>query len=446
MKRVLIITYYWPPSGGSGVQRWLKFTKYLRDFGWEPVIYTPINPELMAVDNSLESEIPEGVEVVKREILEPYSIYRALTGKKKGDIKPGFINTGGDLSLLIRSNLFIPDPKCFWVRPSIRFLKKWLKKNPVDAIVSTGPPHSMHLIAKGVAKSLKIPWIADFRDPWTKMFTFKFMKYTAPAKALHSLLEKRVVRGADKVLTVTSTIAEELQELRAGASCATAKDGADRKGSADRWLEVPVITNGYDPTDFPEGTAELDKEFSITYTGLFVKSQNPEVLWNLLSDWVNHDPDFALVLKIRLVGHTDGAILQSIEKAGLNPYLERVDYMTHEKVTQLQRSSQLLFLSVGMEPESKGILTGKFFEYLAARRPILGFGLKGGDMDVALGESEGGTMFDYEDERGCRRWLEDRYAEYLTGFVPPTDGNIEKYSRRELTRRLALLLDEITRK
>ena len=111
MKRVLIITYYWPPSGGSGVQRWLKFTKYLRDFGWEPVIYTPSNPELMAVDNTLEGEVPKGVEVISREILEPYSLYRTLTGKKKGDIKPGFINTGGGLSLFIRSNLFIPDPK-----------------------------------------------------------------------------------------------------------------------------------------------------------------------------------------------------------------------------------------------------------------------------------------------------------------------------------------------
>ncbi|MDD2491863.1 MAG: glycosyltransferase [Bacteroidales bacterium] len=437
-RRVLIIAYYWPPSGGSGVQRWLKFTKYLRDFGWEPVIYTPANPEYMALDNSLQSEIPEGVQVVKREILEPYSIYRALTGKKKGEIKPGFINSGGGASLFIRSNLFVPDPKCLWIYPSRRFLKKWLRDNPVDAIVSTGPPHSMHLIAKGVAKSLRIPWIADFRDPWTKMFTFKYMKYSAPVKALHSMLERRVVRGADVVLTVTSTIARELEEVRIGSA-------AGKGGEADR-LKVPVITNGYDPADFPEGTTKLDKEFSITYTGLFVKSQNPVILWGILSKWVKQDPDFASVLKIRLVGHTDGTILQSIEEAELTPYLERIDYMSHDKVTELQSSSQLLLLSGGMEPESRGILTGKFFEYLAARRPIIGFGPKGGDMDIALGESEGGAMFDYDDERGARRWLEDRYAEYLAGGIPPADGNIENYSRRELTRRLALILDEITRK
>ena len=424
-KKVLIITYYWPPSGGSGVQRWLKFTKYLRDFGWEPVIYTPANPELMAVDNSLAAEIPEGVRVIRRDILEPYSIYRALTGKKKGDIKPGFINTGGGTSLFIRSNLFIPDPKCLWIAPSRRFLKRWLRENPVEAIVRTGPPHSMHLIAKGVAKSLKIPWIADFRDPWTKMFTFKYMKYSAPVKAIHTLLERSVVKGADVVLTVTSTIAGELEEVRSG--------------------EVPVITNGFDPADFQKGETRLDKMFSITYTGLFVKSQNPVILWDILSKWVKQDAEFASVLKIRLVGHTDGTILQSIEEAELTPYLERIDYMSHDKVTELQSSSQLLLLSGGMEPESRGILTGKFFEYLASRRPILGFGPKGGDMDIALGESEGGAMFDYDDVRGCRRWLEDRYAEYKSGEVPPADGNIEKYSRKELTRRLALILDEITR-
>ena len=425
-RKVLIITYYWPPSGGSGVQRWLKFTKYLREFGWEPVIYTPANPELMAVDNSLSAEIPDDIQVVKKDITEPYSIYRAITGKKKGDIKPGFINTGGGVSLFIRSNLFIPDPKCLWIAPSRRYLKKWLREYPVDAIASTGPPHSMHLIAKGVAKSLGIPWLADFRDPWTKMFTFKYMNYSAPVRSIHATLERRVVRGADMVLTVTDTIAGELSGVRRGG-------------------EVPVITNGYDPADFPEREVTLDKEFSITYTGLFVKSQNPLILWKILAEWVKQNPEFAQVLKIRLVGHTDESILQSIENAGLNPYLEKIDYMSHDKVTELQRSSQLLLLSGGMEPESRGILTGKFFEYLASRRPIIGFGPKGGDMDIALCESEGGAMFDYDDERGSRRWLEERYAEYLSGAVPPADGNIEKYSRKELTKRLALLLDKITR-
>jgi len=156
-KKVLIITYYWPPSGGSGVQRWLKFTKYLRDFGWEPIIYTPANPELMAVDNSLAAEIPEGVRVIRRDILEPYSIYRALTGKKKGDIKPGFINYRRRHIPIHKKQPLHTGPKMSLDRPPSKngSSKRWLRENPVDAIVSTGPPHSMHLIAKGVAKSLK---------------------------------------------------------------------------------------------------------------------------------------------------------------------------------------------------------------------------------------------------------------------------------------------------
>ena len=443
-KKVLIITYYWPPSGGSGVQRWLKFTKYLMDFGWEPVIYTPDNPEFMATDNTLEAEIPQGVQVIRREIVEPYSLYKILTGKKGKSIKPGFITGGGSgagsvpfkerFSLFIRSNLFIPDPKCMWIGPSAGFLKKYLRENPVDAIVSTGPPHSMHLIAKRVAKSTGIPWIADFRDPWTKMYNFKYMKYSAPVRFIHSLLEKRVVTNASAVLTVTSTIAGELQEVRDLSNIVFAKK---------RLSKVEVITNGFDHADFPDIPAELDKEFSITYTGLFVKTQNPAVLWKVLGEKVKADSSFAASLKIKLIGHSDGAIHDDIHSNGLWENLEQFDYMSHDKITGIQRSSQILLLGGGMEPESKGILTGKFFEYLAARRPILGFGPKGGDMDIALTECEAGEMFAYSDEKGCREWIEKRYSEFLAGRVEPVSGNIEQYSRKFLTGRLADMLDRV---
>lgn len=443
-KKVLIISYYWPPSGGSGVQRWLKFTKYLRDFGWEPVIYTPDNPEFMSVDNTLEAEIPQGVQVIRREIFEPYSLYKMFTGKKGKSIKPGFIGGGGSgarafplkekISLFIRSNLFIPDPKCMWIIPSAIFLKKYLRENPVDAIVSTGPPHSMHLIAKRVAKATGIPWLADFRDPWTKMYNFKYMRYSAPVRYIHSVLEKGVVTKASAVLTVTNTIAGELQAVR---------DLTNIVYSRQRLPKVEVITNGYDHADFPEGAAELDKEFTITYTGLFVRTQNPAILWKVLGEKVKADPAFAASLKIKLIGHSDGAILDDIHSNDLWENLEQFDYMSHDKITQVQRNSQILLLGGGMEPESKGILTGKFFEYLAARRPILGFGPKGGDMDIALSECEAGEMFDYGNEAGCRLWIEQRYAEYLAGGVGSVCGNIEQYSRKVLTGRLANMLDRM---
>ncbi len=435
MKRVLIITYYWPPAGGSGVQRWLKFVKYLREFGYEPVVYTPLNPEFMAVDKTLLSEIPAGVEVIKREITEPYSIYKLFTGKKRSGVKPGFIKSSNGkskiserLSLFIRSNLFIPDPKMLWISPSARFLIKYLKESSVDAIVSTGPPHSMHLIAKRVSKATGIPWLADFRDPWTKMYNFKYLGCTKPVLSLHKKMERGVIKSADAVVTVTNTIAAELQELNPK-------------------RRVEVITNGYDSADFKEMDVMPEEKFTITYTGLFVSTQNPTVLWKTLGERVGAGKTgLAESLQIRLIGHIDSSIMEDIAKYGLEPYLVKMDYMPHNEVIEKQRAATVLLLASGREPESAGIMTGKFFEYLAAGRPILGFGPKGGDMDIALEESRAGEMFDYEDYPGVAKWVDAQYALYTIGGAPVMEGDILKYSRRELTKKMAAVLDDICKK
>lgn len=433
MRRVLIITYYWPPSGGSGVQRWLKFVKYLRDYGYEPIVYTPLNPELMAKDESLLKEIPEGVEILKREITEPYNLYKIFTGKKSSQVKPGFINNSGSglgrgsvkekISLFIRSNFFIPDPKALWISPSASFLKKYLKESRVDAIVSTGPPHSMHLIARKVARTTNIPWLADFRDPWTKMYNFKYLGHSAPVAALHKRLEKRVIQEADAVVTVTNTIAAELQEL------------GPKKA-------VTVITNGFDYADFPDMDVPFEDGFTITYTGLFVHTQNPSVLWRILGERLKNS-DFASALKIRLIGNTDSSILEDIRSNGLENNLIKMDYTPHDEVVLWQRRARVLLLSGGREPESKGILTGKFFEYLATGRPILGFGPKGGDMDIALEESGAGEMFDYENYEGVAKWIDVQYALYTIGAAPVMESEISKYSRKELTGKIAEVLDKI---
>ena len=181
MRRVLIITYYWPPSGGSGVQRWLKMSKYLPENGWQPVIYTADDAEYPVEDKSLEKDVAPETEVIRRPIVEPYSFYKKFLGIKKGEkVKAGFINEGAkktgwkeSLSVWLRGNLFIPDARCWWIKPSVRYLKKYLKEHPVDAMISTGPPHSMHLIARALHKKFNIPWVADFRDPWTDIDFYK---------------------------------------------------------------------------------------------------------------------------------------------------------------------------------------------------------------------------------------------------------------------------------
>ena len=440
MKKLLVITYYWPPAGGSGVQRWLKFVKYLREFGYEPVVYTPLNPEFMAVDTELLAEVPEGVTVIKRKIVEPYSLYKLFTGKKGQNIGPGFIAEGKQkttgnktstskaplserISLFIRSNFFIPDPKCFWISPSVRFLKKYLKENPVDAIVSTGPPHSMHMIAKGVAKATGTTWLADFRDPWTRMYNFKYMNNTKLVEAIHKKMEKSVVQQADAVVVVTNVMREEYMELKP--------------------KRIEVITNGFDRSDFTEKPESLEENFTITYTGLFVKDRNPKELWRLLGERVMSDSVFAKDLLLRIIGQTDQTVWDDISANGLDNNLIKMDYMPHNQAVKWQQRARVLLLAGGQEPEAKGILTGKFFEYLASRRPIIGFGPIGGDMDVALKESEAGEMFDYGDYNGAKEWIDSQYDLYKKGIIPKTSGKIDRYSRMELCRRMAELLDEL---
>ena len=221
MKKVLIISYYWPPSGGAGVQRWLKFVKYLPQFGIQPHVYTPSNPEAPAQDESLQKDIPSEAVIVQQPIFEPYSFYKKFTGKK-GNINAGFLSEDKDsrqkftekMSIWVRGNLFIPDARVMWVKPSIKFLTKYIKENEIEVVISSGPPHSMHLIAMELKRKLNIKWIADFRDPWTNIDFYKDLMLTNWADKKHHRLEKEVLQKADEIITIGKTIASELEIIR----------------------------------------------------------------------------------------------------------------------------------------------------------------------------------------------------------------------------------------
>ena len=219
MKKVLIITYYWPPSGGAGVQRWLKFVKYLREFGWEPIVYTPENPEAPAVDESLLKDIPKNLTAIKRPIWEPYNLYKNFIGQKKDErINAGFLTEkkkpglAEKISVWVRGNWFIPDARKLWITPSIKFLSDYLKRNPVDAIVSTGPPHSMHLIALGLKKKLNLPWLADFRDPWTNIDFYDKLMLTKASDVKHKKMELDVLKNANIITAIGWSMADDLKK------------------------------------------------------------------------------------------------------------------------------------------------------------------------------------------------------------------------------------------
>ena len=399
MKRVLIITYYWPPSGGSGVQRWVKFAKYLPKEGWQPVIYTPENPELTTIDKTLAAEIPPEAEVVKTHIFEPYGIYRKLMGKGSSTDLKALTSAGSDgnevnpvnggkkswkqkLSLYIRGNFFIPDPRIMWVRPSVKFLKSYLKKHPVDAIVSTGPPQSMHLIGLELSKATGLPWLADFRDPWTKIFYFKHLELTHRSEAKHQALEKKVVDGATRVIAVSPMVKKDFEAITS--------------------TPVELITNGFDEEDFND-PFEADEYFNITHTGLFASDGDPEILWKVLAAKCQEDKEFQKLLRIRLVGKTDQEIVNSIETAGIGPNLVNLGYQSHEVAVREQRNASVLILPLRKEPEYEAVLPGKLFEYLASRRPILGIGQTDGAMAQVVRNTGSGIVYDWNEEQKIRR-------------------------------------------
>lgn len=436
MKRVLIITYYWPPTGGSGVQRWVKFAKYLPSLGWQPVIYTPENPEQLAVDHSLEKEIPEGVEIIKTHITEPYELYKKFlhkSGHTKEAVEVNPVNAQNKslaqkAAMWVRGNLFRPDPRCLWIRPSVKFLKKYLEEHPVDLIVSTGPPQSMHIIGRRLSMQTGLPWIADFRDPWTKIFYFKHLSMTKATERWHHRMEKKVLDDATAVVAVSPLVQQEFQAMTQ--------------------TPVELITNGYDECDFPDGKCEEatggpDRDFVITHTGLFAADGNPTVLWDVLAEKCNKDENFKNLLKIKLIGKTDAQIISSIKDAGLSENLIDMGYQPHAAAISAQRTASLLILPLRKEPEYKAVLPGKLFEYLASWRPVLGIGQPDGAMSMILNTTKTGVVLNWEDRKSVGRFIDYCWKKHLEGALTVEDADISRFTRLNLTRQMAALFNVI---
>lgn len=432
-RKVLIITYYWPPSGGIAVQRTLKFVKYLQEFGWTPVVYTVMNGEYPELDPSLELQVPASVVVLKRPIWEPYQLYKLFTGKKssskvnrsnlKSKEKGNFTER---LSFWIRGNLFIPDTRRFWISPSVKFLLQYLRQEKVDAIISTGPPHSTHMIAMNVSKGLGIPWLADFRDPWTTMDYYRDLMLMPFADKLHRTLERKVLHQADTLVVVGSLIKKEFEEK-----------GAHR---------VRVISNGYDESDFNiNGSVALDKEFTLAHMGSFFQRRNPLSLWKAIAALKAEDHPVGKHVRIKLVGRVDPGVLKSIQENGLDENMQLMAQMPHEEVIRHMKSAQILLLPIDDFEGSKWVLTGKLYEYLASGRPILCIGPLDGEAATVLAETRAGRIFDFPDVNGIKDYLVAQYEQYVKGTLMVNGEGIEKYSRKELTRQLAVELNNLVK-
>lgn len=409
--------------------RWLKFARYLREYDWEPVIYTPLNPEPQEVDESLLKEVPEGLKVIRTRIWEPYTLYKWFTGKKKShkmgvgliseDRKPGLASR---LSLWIRSNLFIPDPRMLWIRPSVKRLSKVLKTNMPDVIITSGPPHSMHLIGLGLKKRLGIKWVADFRDPWTNIDFYTDLKLSAWADRKHKNLENKVLHQSDHLITVSPTMTAEFLSMGI--------------------RHVSTIMNGYDLT--PALQRELPEQgFTLLHMGSMPASRNPLNLWDALSQLVKENSSFSSALKVLLTGRIDITVMEAIRQAGLEQHVTCRSYIPHAKAIDLMHTASVLLLFVNNSPNAKGILTNKFFEYMSAKRPILAIGPEDGDAARILHETGSGQIFSFNERNHLKQHLGNLFDLFLQNKLIVQSKKIEKYSRKNLTGELSQLLNNI---
>lgn len=430
MKKVLIITYYWPPSGGAGVQRMLKLVKYIREFGWEPIVFTADGAEYPIHDESLLKDIPKGVEIWKQKIWEPYDLYKRLIGQKKEEkVYSGFVNEKGKagaaqkLSVWIRGNFFIPDARKFWIKPAVKFLSEKLKHTKVDAIISSGPPHTCHLIALGVKQKIALPWLADFRDPWTQIDFYEQLHLSKMADAKHKRLEKKVLANADAVDTVSWSWANGLKEI----------------GKRN----VKVITNGFDEADFTNTKVEADKRFSVVHVGSINPDRNHNAFWKALQQLCEANADFKNDLVIRLIGKNDHAVYNSIQQHQLQNNLESIDYLPHHDVAAQQMKAALLLLPLNNTPNVKGIIPGKIFEYLAAHRPVFVIGDTTGDSAKIITEAQAGTVCHFTDTEKMKTDLLHYYQQWKQGTLTLSNNNINQYTRRNIAKQIAGVLNQI---
>jgi len=424
MKKVLIITYYWPPASGPGMQRVFKFAKYLPKFGWDPVILTVEKGNFPSYDHSFEKEISDNIRVYRTKIFEPFEIYNKLRGRGKKKSIPTFIlSKSSNDSILdkaikyVRGNFLIPDAKIGWQRYIVKSGLEIIKNEKIDLIFSSSPPHSLQLGARKLAKISKLKWVADFRDPWTDAFWQKDIARLKFAKNKDKKYETNVLLNADKIITVGANIAKEFEN-------STGK-------------KIEIISNGYDKSDFEINKTKHSK-FRIVYAGTLGESQKID---NFIEALINLKDEFKDRLEVSFYGTFHKSITDLITLNNAAEIITIHEPVDHNEITKKIVNAEVLLLVIPEALGNEGILTGKLFEYLATNNTILGIGPKNGDASNILMETGAGKMFDYDDD--ITSFLEDSLNNWiLNKEESPTKTNIDKYSRERLTEELSKIFEE----
>lgn len=385
----------------------------------EPIVYCPENPNYLKTDESLLREVSNDTTILKTPVTEVSKF--AFRPKKK--TTTGVANaTNNKLLSFIRGNFFTPDAKVLWVKPSVEFLTDYLTENQVDVIISTGPPHSMHLIAQQLKESFDIPWMADFRDPWTDLYYNKEFFQLGFAKRKNKRLEEKVLKSADVVVTVGNELKKYFERFNSN---------------------VEVIPNGFDDEVEHDEKIELSQKFSLSYIGLLPKSSLPTNLLMAIQCLIDENSDFKNDIELNFIGDIHESVSALIHELQLSNYTNFFGYVPHKEAIKYQKSAQVLLVLIPNVDGNKGIITGKVFEYMAANRPIFALGPINGDLQSILTNSNAGTIIDYDDYAKIKSVIIDLYTKFKTQKLAIRSKGIEKYHRRNLTKQLAAIIKQI---
>ncbi len=427
MKKVLIITYYWPPSGGGGVQRWLKFAKYLTDFGWIPIVLTPSNASVKEKDYTLDQDVHSLIKVVKIPIWEPYGVASKVLGFNTVP-KQGIVRKDKSLatSLLtwLRANLLIPDTRIFWKKQAVNAALKILKEEDIDILVTTGPPHSMHLIGLDIKRKINIKWVSDFRDPWAEWDILDDLKPSKLARKMHHKLEKKVIQNSDKVITVSQTWANDF--------------------SKKHKKRIEVITNGFDIEENTKRNDRVPNRFRLSHFGLINQFRNPPVLWNALEELCTSSSDFYNNFELFLGGNIDENTQYDIEQYEyLKSKTTFAGYLPHSTLSDHYAKTVVFLLLSNKTKNSKGHIPGKVFEYISQRRPILAFTSSEGDAAQIIRSTDSGYILDQNNKQEIKEAILKIYKDYKLKRYDLKEENISQYTRKNITKNLTKLFNEI---
>jgi hypothetical protein len=423
-KKALIITYYWPPAGGPGVQRWLKFVKYLPEFGIEPIVYCPKNPSYPIIDDSLIDEVSEAITILKQPIKEPYRLANLLSKKSSKQISSGVIPKQKkqtfiqQLMLYIRGNFFIPDARKNWVKPSVSFLSDYIIKHQIDTVITTGPPHSLHLIGLQLKHKHNIKWLTDFRDPWTSIGYHKQLKLTKSSAEKHRHLESEVLQIADQIIVTSANAKKEF--------------------ASKTKQPITVITNGYDSHHIKR--PEKDSKFTIAHIGSLLSERNPKQLWEALSELVQENIAFSDAFQLQLIGVVSDEIMTTLKHYELTSHVKTIGYVSHEEAIKAQMRSRVLLLVEIDSEDTKVIIPGKLFEYMVSETPILAVGPKDSDVETILKSTNTGHYFYYDEKQAIKSQILSYFEAYKTNSLIVNAIGLQQYSRKALTKLLSDIL------